>query len=101
MKRQTQQPIDPRTNRLLGMLKPADYQSLIAAGDVVSLKLGRQLYRQNESVDAVYFPFTCMVCLLVNTTKQKPRLELATVGKEGVVGAAEVFHSQIGLGIHI
>jgi CRP-like cAMP-binding protein len=92
---------DPRSNFLLAKLKPSDYQALLARGKVVALKLGKRLYYQDDAVDAVYFPLTCMVCLLVNSSYKKPRLELATVSREGVVGATETLHSHGALGFHI
>src|SRR5580698_2699874 len=84
---------DPRTNLLLERLELADYQSLIAKGKIVTLKLGERLYGQDDIVDFVYFPLTCMICLLVSTIGKKPRLELATVSREGVVGATEALQS--------
>jgi len=102
MIKQTQQVhSDPRTNLLLARLNSEDYQSLMAKGKVVTLKLGKRLYNQDDPINAIYFPLTCMVCLLVSANGKEPRLEMAIVGKEGVVGAAEVFHSQGALGIHV
>ena len=76
----------------MARLNSEDYQSLMAKGKVVTLKLGKRLYNQDDPINAIYFPLTCMVCLLVSANGKEPRLELAIVGKEGVVGAAEVFH---------
>jgi hypothetical protein len=52
-------------------------------------------------VDAVYFPLTCMVGLLGSTSNKQPRLELATVSREGVVGATEALDSHGALGFHL
>jgi CRP-like cAMP-binding protein len=90
---------DPKDNLLLAELDTEDFEALIAKSRVVSLKLDRRLYYQDDPVDAVYFPLTCMVSLLVSTTGKQPRLELATVGREGVVGASEVTHAQGALGV--
>jgi CRP-like cAMP-binding protein len=92
---------DPKTNSLLAKLTRADYQALLARGKIVALKLGKRLYYQDDAIDAVYFPLTCMVCLLVNSASKKPRLELATVSREGVVGATEALYSHGALGFHI
>src|SRR5689334_16081262 len=80
---------DPKTNRLLAALEPADYAALLAEGKVGSLKFHRELYRQDARVDAVYFPLTAMISLLV-TTNGSPQMEMATIGREGVVGASEI-----------
>lgn len=92
---------DPRTNLLLKMLDSADCESLMAKGKVVNLKLGARLFSQDDPVDAVYFPLTCMVCLLVSTSNKKSRLELATVSNEGVIGATEALHCHGALGVQI
>jgi CRP-like cAMP-binding protein len=91
--------VDPRSNLLLAELAPEDFASVVAKSKVVLLKLNKRLYHQDEAVDIVYFPLTCMVSLLVSTTGTEPRLELATVGREGVVGASEVVHAQGALGV--
>jgi hypothetical protein len=90
MAEQTQQPTraDPRTNRLLARLEQEDYKALMRVAQVVPLKFRKRLLRQDERVDAVYFPLTCMISLLV-TAGDKPQMEMATIGREGVVGASE------------
>ncbi|MGD0436968.1 MAG: Crp/Fnr family transcriptional regulator [Bryobacteraceae bacterium] len=55
---------------------------------------------QDARVDAVYFPLTCMFSLLV-TSDDQPRMEMATIGKEGVVGASEVLEVQGALGLNL
>jgi hypothetical protein len=80
---------DPKLNRLLAKLDPQDYDALMREGKVVSLKFRKQLNRQDQRVEAVHFPITCMNSLLV-TANDKPQMEMATVGKEGVVGASEL-----------
>jgi hypothetical protein len=81
---------DPRKNYFLGRLQAEDYDAFLRASKVAQLKLGERLRLQDKPVDAVYFPLTCMFSVLT-TNVGEPRLELATIGKEGVVGAAEVF----------
>ena len=41
-----------------------------------------------------------MVSLLV-TNDGRPRMEIATIGKEGVVGASEVLQTQLAMGLTI
>src|SRR5438045_5150959 len=91
---------DPKTNRLLAALDPADYDALVLEAKVVPLKLNKELHRQDERVDAVYFPLTSMVCLVVNTDG-KPQMEMAMIGKEGVVGASEILQVQGSMGLNV
>jgi CRP-like cAMP-binding protein len=91
---------DARDNRLLAMLEPADYQALMREATVIPVKLRTRLHRQEQLVDAVYFPITCMVSLLV-TTDGEPQMEMATVGREGVVGGAEILQAQGAMGLHL
>ena len=93
--------LDPKLNRLLARLEPADYDALMLVAKVVVLKFGKRLHQQDERVDAVYFPITCMVSLLVSAN-DKPRMEMATVGREGVVGASELLlHPQGAMGLNL
>jgi CRP-like cAMP-binding protein len=97
---QPQERPDPKLNLLLRKLDTEDYDSLMAKAKVVVLKLHKQLYGQDKRIDYVYFPLTCMVSLLVSSDGQ-PKMELATVGKEGVVGAAEVLQAQGAMGLNL
>ena len=91
---------DPRTNRILATLEPADYDALMLEASVVPLKFRKRLYSQDEPIDAVHFPLACMVSLLV-TSDGKPQMEMATIGKEGVVGASEVLQVQPSMGLNL
>lgn len=95
-----QQPPDPRLNLLLRQLDPAVYDALVSKGKVVAVKLRQHLHQQNAMVDAVYFPLTCMVSLIVMTDTDQ-QVELATLGKESVVGAAEALEQQSALTLHL
>jgi hypothetical protein len=97
MTRQTQQ---PDRNRLLARLEPEDNEALMLDAKVVSLKFRKRLLRQDEGVNAVYFPLTAMISLLV-TTDSQPQMEMATIGKEGVVGAAELLQAQGAMGVNL
>jgi CRP-like cAMP-binding protein len=102
MTKQSSQPknFDPKTNRLLASLEAEDYDVLMRDAKVVPLKFRKRLLRQDERVDAVYFPVTAMISLLV-TTNGQPQTEVATIGKEGVVGASEVFQKQGAMGLNL
>ena len=91
MTKQPQQPktFDPRVNRILAMLQREDYDALMLDARVVPLKFRKRLVRQDERVNAVYFPLNAMISLLV-TTDGQPQMEMATIGNEGVVGASEL-----------
>jgi len=89
---------DPATNGLLARLEREDYDLLMRGAKVVSLKFRARLVRQDGNIDAVYFPLSCMVSLLV-TTDGRPQVEMATIGKEGVVGASELIQSQGAIGL--
>jgi CRP-like cAMP-binding protein len=91
---------NPRTNRILAMLEQPDYDALMLEAAVVSLKFHKRLYSQDELVDAVHFPIACMVSLLV-TSDGTPQMEMATIGKEGVVGASEVLQMQPSMGLNL
>jgi len=102
MPKQSGQPQDsnPRTNRLLAKLEPADYDALMLEAKVVPLKFRKRILHQDAPVDAVYFPLTCMVSLLV-TADGTPRMEMATIGKEGVVGASEILQTHGAMGLNL
>jgi hypothetical protein len=102
MTKQPQPPAnsDPRTNRLLARLEREDLDALMLEAKIVSLKFRKRLVRQDDRIDAVYFPITAMVSLLV-TTDGQPRMEMATVGSEGVVGASELIQTQGSMGLSL
>ncbi len=102
MTRQTATPekCDPRTNRILATLERPDYDALMLEAEIVPLKFRKRLHSQDEPVDAVYFPITCMVSLVV-TNDGTPRMEMATVGNEGVAGASEVLEMQPAMGLNL
>jgi CRP-like cAMP-binding protein len=98
--RQTRGPEDSnaKSNRMLAALEQPDYDALMAEAEIVPLKFRKRLHDQDERVDAVYFPLTCMVSLLV-TNDGRPRMEMATIGNEGVAGASEVLQMQPAMGL--
>jgi CRP-like cAMP-binding protein len=91
---------DPKMNRLLGSLPQEDYDALMHTAKIVPLKFRKRLVKQDERIDAVYFPLTSMVSLLV-TTDGQPQMEMATIGREGVVGASELIQGQGAMGLNL
>jgi CRP-like cAMP-binding protein len=91
---------DPRKNHFLARLQSEDYDALMRVSKIVPLKFRKRLLQQDEPVDAVYFPLTCMFSLLV-TTVGEPQMELATIGKEGIVGASEAVQTKGSMGLNL
>ena len=102
MTEQTPQPriVEPGMNRLLAQLGREDYHALMLEAKVVPLKFRKRLIRQDEPIEAVYFPLTAMISLLV-TTDGQPQMEMATIGNEGVVGASELMQEQGAIGLNL
>ena len=102
MSKQTDKPesSSPRANRLLARLNQEDYDALLAESKIVSLKFRRRLIQQDERTDALYFPLTSMLSLLV-TSDDEPQIEMATIGNEGVAGAAEILLRRGAFGLHL
>ena len=74
-------------NRLFSVL-PADVvERLQPHVEDIDLVLRQSLYTANEPITHVYFPYTA-VCSLVLTLDDDTLVEIATVGKEGMVGLA-------------
>jgi CRP-like cAMP-binding protein len=91
---------DPLTNGLLARLERDDYDALMLHAKFVVLKFRARLVNQDANIDAIYFPLSCMVSLLV-TTEGRPQVEMATIGREGVVGASELIQSQGAIGLNL
>ena len=91
---------DPRTNHFLARLEPQDYDALILKAKIIPLKLRKRLLKQDEVASAVYFPLTCMISLLV-TSGAQPKMEMATIGREGVAGALAALQSQGAIGLNL
>jgi CRP-like cAMP-binding protein len=91
---------DPRMNHFLARLDSQDYEALMLEAKIVQLKFSKRMIAQDAKVDAIYFPITCMFSLLV-TADGKPQMEMATIGKEGNVGAAEAIQMQGAMGLSL
>jgi len=79
------QVLDPRSNRLLSVLPPADWQRWRPELESVDLPLGQVLYESGRTLSHVYFPTTAIVSLLY-VMENGSSAEIAVVGNEGVVG---------------
>ena len=76
-------------NRLLAALPADDYTRIARTFDVVPLKLKEFLHKPGESVRYVYFPGGGF-CSLVTVLSDGGMVEVATIGREGMVGASAV-----------
>jgi CRP-like cAMP-binding protein len=91
---------DPMNNRILASFAPSDYDVFRRVGKPVFLRFRKRLYPLEGSIDYVYFPITCMISLLASQNGQST-IEMATIGREGVVGASELIQKQEGMGVCI
>ncbi len=80
----------PKQNRLLALLRGADYARLRPHLEAVTLDYRQSLYRANKPIEAVYF-IESGVGSLVNTMSDGRAAEVGTVGNEGIVGLPIVF----------
>jgi CRP-like cAMP-binding protein len=74
-----------RENHLLASLPASDLERMAYALEPVSLKRGETLYRQDAKIDNVYFPTGALISL-VASMKDGTVVEVAVVGREGMVG---------------
>lgn len=77
-------------NRLLALLRSADYNRLQPHLEPVALDYRQSLYRANKPIEAVYF-IESGVGSLVNTMTDGRAAEVGTVGNEGLAGLPLVF----------
>jgi CRP-like cAMP-binding protein len=81
-------------NRLLASLKAEDLASLSRHMREVAIEQGQLLEERGERTEAVYFPQSGMVSLIVEMPEDRS-VEVGTVGSEGAVGLT------VGLGSRI
>src|ERR1700692_777101 len=81
-------------NRLLASLKSEDLASLHRDFREIPLTQGQFLEERGERVDAVYFPQSGMISLIVEMPEDRT-VEVGTVGSEGAIGLT------VGLGSRI
>jgi CRP-like cAMP-binding protein len=76
-------------NRLLAALSAGDYTRILPSLTVVPLKLKNVLHRAGEPIRDVYFPGGGF-CSMLTVLEDGSMVEIATVGREGVVGVSAV-----------
>jgi CRP-like cAMP-binding protein len=89
---QRTQSITPH-NHLLAALPRADRDRLVPAMEVVPLKLRALIYKPGESVQYVYFPGGGF-CSIVTVLADGSMVEVATVGREGMLGVSALVDAQ-------
>ncbi|QDL36778.1 Crp/Fnr family transcriptional regulator [Rhodoferax sediminis] len=75
----------PKQNHLLAALPTAEFDSLAAHLELVSLSLGAMLYEPDEQLQHAYFPTTAIMSLHY-VLASGASAEAAGVGNEGMVG---------------
>src|SRR4051812_14663586 len=78
-------------NRLLAALPAADYARILPSLSLIPLKLKAFLHKPGEPIRDVYFPGGGFCSMLI-VLEDGSMVEIATVGREGVVGASSVFN---------
>jgi CRP-like cAMP-binding protein len=79
-------------NRLLALLPTAEFELLRGRAEVVRLRHGQHVIVPDEPIQEVYFPFTCLLCL-VTTMEDGATVESGTIGREGMSGIPVVLNA--------
>lgn len=83
-----------RRNLLLAALPRQDYQRIARSLDTVPLKLKDLLHRVGDPIEHVYFPVAGFFSL-VTVLKGGRMVEVATIGREGMVGITAVLDNPV------
>ena len=89
-----------KRNHLLAALPADDYKAVTERATVISVKYGKQLYLQDAPIDSVYFPLSCVVSVLVGVS-HGAKVEMATIGNEGMVGFPAVLDVRRAVGDNV
>src|SRR4051812_20288652 len=89
-------PLSINRNRLLAALPTGEYERITATLDVIPLFLKQYLHRAGEPIDHVYFPGGGF-CSMVTELTDGRMVEIATIGREGVVGASAMWNGVPGM----
>jgi CRP-like cAMP-binding protein len=85
-------------NRLLASLPAPERERISAVLDVRELGHGETVIAPFEPITELYFPIGCIISV-VSETAEGQSVEVATVGKEGMIGAA-AFLGSVGSPLH-
>jgi CRP-like cAMP-binding protein len=89
--------IQQSPNRLLAALPPDEYQRLSAELNYRPLKLRQTLHKHGERLNEIYFP-SRTVCSITNAMEDGGVVEVATIGREGLVGVGAVLGDSVASG---
>jgi CRP-like cAMP-binding protein len=81
----------PAENHLLAALPPDVFERIAPTLELVPLKLKQFLHKPGEPIRELYFPCGGFVSI-VTVLNDGGMVEVATVGREGVVGVAALFN---------
>src|SRR6187455_1565023 len=81
-------------NGLLASLPPEDYRRVSADLTWRPLKVRQTLHKNGELLSEIYFPGRS-VCSITNMMEDGGTVEVATVGREGLVGINAVFGNSV------
>jgi CRP-like cAMP-binding protein len=84
----------PISNKLLAALPRATLRDILPILHPITLALGDVLQEPGQPLRHVYFPLTCLVSLIV-VVDDHLALEVALVGREGVVGVSLVLGADL------
>ena len=84
-------------NQLLASLPFEDYQRVSSDLTWRPLKVRQVLHKHGEPVSEVFFPGRS-VCSITNTMEDGSVVEVATVGREGLIGISAVFGAPVATG---
>jgi CRP-like cAMP-binding protein len=79
--------MNPRKNRILAALEPADYDRVAPQLEWVKMSLGDILCEPDAKLRYAYFPTTSIVSLL-HVLESGASAEIAVIGHEGVLGVS-------------
>jgi CRP-like cAMP-binding protein len=84
-----------RANGILRTLSDADLGRLLSDARRERLRVGERLYRPGQRITEVFFPLDSVISV-VTTMKDGGTVEVATVGKEGLVGVPVFLGAEAG-----
>jgi CRP-like cAMP-binding protein len=88
---------EPTTgNRLLDALPADDRQRLVKQGTDASLERGQLLVERNQPIASVFFPISAVASFLIDL-QDGASVEMATTGREGMVGISRFLGVDEGL----
>jgi CRP-like cAMP-binding protein len=84
----------PGSNAIVGALDADARRWLEGRASEVDLEAQRPLSAEEEGVDGLYFPLSCLICRLV-TLPEGAAVKVSIVGRDGVTGLAALFQTSL------